>query len=121
MPGPVVVVHGGAGNPSPERTRDEAPFHDALRRAVEAAIAALDGGALAAALAAVELLEDEPLFNAGRGSVPTADGTVEMDAAVMCGRTGRAGAVAAVRTVRHPIALARALLDEPSLVMLASD
>jgi len=114
------VVHGGAGNPAPERIADEAPFHAALEQAVNAAIAALPHGAPAAAVAAVELLEDRPRFNAGRGSVPTTDRTVEMDAALMCGRSGRAGAVAAVRTVRHPVALARAVLERSPYVMLVA-
>ena len=85
-----------------------------------AAAAALTAGAgaLGAAQAAVSRLEDNPVFNAGRGSVLTADGTVEMDAAVMCGRTGRAGAVAAVTTVRHPVALARAVVEETEDVMV---
>src|SRR4051812_27376637 len=64
-------------------------------------------------------MEDNPIFNAGRGSVLTADGRVEMDAALMCGRTGRAGAVAAVTSVRHPVALARAVMEETADVMVA--
>ena len=118
MAEPLVVVHVGAGNAAIE---DEAPFHGALRAAVEAAVAALEGGAVAATVAAVRLLEDAPLFNAGRGSVPTSDGGVEMDAAVMCGRTRRAGAVAAVRTVRNPIALALAVMERSPHVMLVAD
>ena len=114
--GPVVVVHGGAGN---GRVTDEAAVHAALRKVVERAIDALPHGAVAAAVAAVELLEDDPRFNAGRGSVPTSDGHVEMDAAVMCGRSGRAGAVAAVNTVRHPIALARAVTDSEQVLLVA--
>ena len=118
MADPLVVVHGGAGNSG---VADEAPVHEALQAAVEAAIAALGDGAVAAAVAAVELLEDAPLFNAGRGSVTTSDGSVEMDAAVMCGRTRRAGAVAAVRTVRNPIALARAVMERTPHVLLVAD
>lgn len=120
MPGPIVVVHGGAGNPAPERVRDEAPFHAALTDAVEAAIAAVGEGAAAAAVAAVESLEDAPIFNAGRGSVTTTDGTVEMDAALMDGREGRVGAVAAVTRVRHPIALARAVMERSDNVMMVA-
>jgi beta-aspartyl-peptidase (threonine type) len=90
---------------------------------VAAAAAALTAGsdALGAAQAAVSRLEDNPVFNAGRGSVLTADATVEMDAAVMCGRTGRAGAVAAARTVRHPVALARALTEATNDVMVVGE
>jgi L-asparaginase / beta-aspartyl-peptidase len=85
-----------------------------------AAAAALTAGAgaLGAAQAAVSRLEDNPVFNAGRGSVLTSDATVEMDAALMCGRTGGAGAVAAVSTVRHPVALARAVLERTDDVMV---
>jgi beta-aspartyl-peptidase (threonine type) len=81
---------------------------------VLAAAAALTAGsgALGAAQAAVSRLEDAPMFNAGRGSVLTSEARVEMDAAVMCGSSGRAGAVAAVATVRHPVALARSIMEE---------
>jgi isoaspartyl peptidase/L-asparaginase-like protein (Ntn-hydrolase superfamily) len=58
------------------------------------------------------------MFNAGRGSVLTADATVEMDAAIMCGRRGRAGSVAAVTSVRHPVALARAVMEKGEDVMI---
>ena len=86
-----------------------------------AAAAALTAGAgaVGAAQAAVARREDDPRFNAGRGSVLTAEATVEMDAAVMCGRSGRAGAVAAVTTVRHPVALARAVMETTEDVMVA--
>ncbi|MDX6668520.1 MAG: L-asparaginase / beta-aspartyl-peptidase [Solirubrobacteraceae bacterium] len=86
-------------------------------RAGAAALTA-GAGALGAAQAAVSRLEDAPMFNAGRGSVLTADATVEMDAAIVCGHTRRAGAVAAVTTVRHPIALARAVMEATGDVML---
>lgn len=88
-----------------------------------AAAAALTArsGALGAVQAAVARLEDNPVFNAGRGSVLTADATVEMDAAVMCGRTGGAGAVAALTTVRHPVALARAVMEGTGDVMVVGD
>jgi beta-aspartyl-peptidase (threonine type) len=87
---------------------------------VHAAAAALTAGAgaLGAVQAAVSRLEDAPMFNAGRGSVLTADATVEMDAAIMCGRRGLAGSVAAVTTVRHPVALARAVMETTDDVML---
>jgi L-asparaginase / beta-aspartyl-peptidase len=115
---PVIAVHGGAGSPP----RDgEGPYRDALGVAVDAARASIgDGGsALDAALAAVELLEDSPLFNAGRGSVLTGDGVAEMDAAVMWGPDRGAGAVAAVTTVRHPVALARAVMSQTPHVLIA--
>lgn len=116
-----IVVHGGCGNPRGDSLRDEAGYHDALRAAVEVAGTALRRGGLAldAAQAAVESLEDAPQFNAGRGSVLTADGSVEMDAALMSGHDRRAGAVAAVTTPRNPVALARAVMDATPHLMLA--
>ncbi len=114
------MVHGGAGNPSREKLGDEARFHAGLRAAIDAAVARIADGAVAAAIAAVEVLEDDPAFNAGRGSVLTSDGTVEMDAAVMDGRSGLAGAVAAVSDVRHPIALAHAVMERSPHVLLAA-
>jgi L-asparaginase / beta-aspartyl-peptidase len=112
-----VVVHGGAGNPRAGAVGDEAPYHEALREALAAA-RAHPADALAAVEAAVRVLEDAPVFNAGRGSVLTSDGTVEMDAAVMCGRTMRAGAVAAVTTVRNPVSLARGVMEGSDHVLL---
>jgi beta-aspartyl-peptidase (threonine type) len=114
-----VVVHGGAGNPPPERLADESAYHAALREAIEAAVAALPDGAPAAAVAAVESLEDVPLFNAGRGSALNSDGAVEMDAALMW--ADGAGAVAAVRTVRHPIALAKTVMESTPHLLLVAD
>ena len=117
---PTIVVHGGCGTPADNTIADEPSYHAALAEAVEAAECSLTGGgtALDAAQAAVESLEDAPQFNAGRGSVLTADGFVEMDAALMSG--GRAGAVAAVETVRHPVALARAVMEHTPHVMLVA-
>jgi beta-aspartyl-peptidase (threonine type) len=117
---PVIVVHGGCGNPAGGAVRDEAPYHRGLADALEAGWAALaSGGALDAVQAAVESLEDCPLFNAGRGSVLTGDGEVEMDAAVMLGSDGSAGAVAAVTRVRHPVALARIVMEQTPHVLIA--
>jgi isoaspartyl peptidase/L-asparaginase-like protein (Ntn-hydrolase superfamily) len=112
-------VHGGCGNPARGTIEHEEDFHRGLAEAVLAAAAALTAGAgaVGAAQAAVARLEDVPMFNAGRGSVLTADATVEMDAAIMGGRSGRAGAVAALTTVRHPVALARAVMDSTPYVM----
>lgn len=116
-----ILVHGGCGNPTGGAIEHEEDYHRGLNEAVMAAAAALTAGsgALGAVQAAVARLEDLPMFNAGRGSVLTADGTVEMDAAIMDGARGRAGAVAAVTTVRHPIALARAVMESGSDVMRA--
>ena len=101
--------------------RDEEPYHDALRAAAEAGWRILEGGgpALDAVEAAAVALEDDPLFNAGRGAVLNERGEVEHDAALMCGRTGEAGAVAAVSGVRNPVLLARAVMDRTPHVLLA--
>jgi beta-aspartyl-peptidase (threonine type) len=114
---PAVVVHGGAGNPRAGRVEDEAPYHEALLAALAAA-REYPGDALSAVEAAVRTMEDAPVFNAGRGSVLTSEGKVEMDAAIMSGETLRAGAVAVVRTVRNPVSLARALMEGSDHVLL---
>lgn len=120
---PAIALHGGSGTilrrqMTPER---EARYREALlaARSVGWEILLRGGSALDAAEAAARVLEDCPLFNAGRGSVYTARGDHEMDAAVMCGRTLRAGAVAAVKTVRNPITLARSVMEEGRFVFLA--
>lgn len=114
-------MHGGCGNPAAGVVRDEDAYHRALEEALGAGSSVLEGGgsALDAAQAAVESLEDCPLFNAGRGSVLTSEGAVEMDASIMSGADLRAGAVAAVTGVRHPVALARAVMENTSHVLLA--
>jgi L-asparaginase / beta-aspartyl-peptidase len=111
-------MHDVAGASDAER-----PYLDALHRVLDAgaAVLAAGGGALDGVETAVALLEDEPLFNAGRGSVFTADGGIELDAAIMDGRTLAAGAVACVRTVRNPVRLARAILERSPHVLLAGD
>ena len=120
---PVVVVHGGAGHGPKGGEQAAQPHREALADAVEAArdVLAAGGGAVDAAVAAVALLEDSPLFNAGRGAVPNADGGYELDAAVMEGAERRAGAVAAVSGVRNPVLLARAVMDETPHVLLAGE
>lgn len=117
---PVLLVHGGAGNPAAGAQIDEARHHEALRVALEAgwSVLAAGGAALDAAQAAVESLEDCPLFNAGRGAVPTTSGRVELDAAVMDGARGDAGAVAGVACVRHPVALARHVMERTPHVLV---
>lgn len=115
--GATIVVHGGAGRESP----GERPARRAgVLRAVEAGwrVLGAGGGALDAVVAAVALLEDDPAFNAGLGSVLTSEGEVEMDASVMAGDTLAAGAVGAVRGVRNPVHLARAILEEGREVLL---
>jgi beta-aspartyl-peptidase (threonine type) len=117
----VIAVHGGCGNPAAGVVRDEAAYHRGIEDALAAGSAVLEdgGSALDAVLTAVESLEDCALFNAGRGSVLTAEGGVEMDASIMSGADLRAGAVAAVTGVRHPVALARVVMESTPHVLLA--
>lgn len=114
-----LAVHGGAGTIT-VGDADEAPYHAGLSAALVAGETVLRGGgtALDAAIAATIALENEPLFNAGRGAVFTADATHELDAGVMDGESLAAGAVAGVRTVRNPVLLARAVMEESSCVLL---
>ena len=119
------AIHGGAGvieraNLSPEQ---DAAYRAALNRALEAGAAVLSSGgtSLDAVQAAIEIMEDDPLFNAGRGAVFTAAGRNELDAAVMNGSDLRAGAVAGMTSTRHPIAAARAVMDQSPHVMLIGE
>jgi beta-aspartyl-peptidase (threonine type) len=120
-----IVVHGGAGTITRENLTEEreAEYHAALDAALQAGHAILDegGSAMDAVVAAVRILEDEPLFNAGRGAVFTAEGTNELDAAIMDGRTLDAGAVAGVRIFRNPIDLARLVMEESPHVFMVGD
>lgn len=120
-----LAIHGGAGAlPAQPLSRERSQaFHAGLGRAVAAGQAVLegDGCALDAVEAAVTVLEDEPLFNAAHGAVLTLDGTAELDAAIMDGEQLRAGAVAAVRTVRNPVQLARRVLEDSPHVFLVGD
>ena len=116
------AIHGGAGvieraNLSPEQ---DAAYRAALTHALEAGAEVLRNGgeALDAVQAAIQLMEDDPLFNAGRGAVFTAAGRNELDAAVMNGSDLSAGAVAGLTTTRHPIAAARAVMEQSPHVML---
>jgi beta-aspartyl-peptidase (threonine type) len=108
---PALLIHGGAGA-DPALGREELRL--GIRDAVAAGWAVLRerGGAVAAVEAAVGAMEDHPRFNAGRGSVLTADGTVEMDASIMEGDALRNGAVACVTAMRHPVTLARLIMEE---------
>lgn len=120
---PVLLVHGGAGNPRDGKVDDEPTVHDALRDALLAGYELLASGApaLDAVEVAVQALEDCPLFNAGRGSVLNAEGHVEMDAAVMDGASRQPGACAGVVRVRHPVSLARAILEKTPHVLLVGE
>ncbi len=120
----VLVIHGGAGTIRSEilTPRLEADYTAALEEALRVGYAALmsaQGTALDGVEAAVRYLEDCPLFNAARGAVFTHEGNNEMDAAIMDGASGKAGAVTGVTTVRNPVTLARAILEQSPFVMLA--
>ncbi len=117
-----LVIHGGAGtiersNMTPEKERE---YRAGLERALAAGYEILKrgGSSLDAVEAAVRVLEDDPRFNAGRGSVFTSAGTNEMDAAIMDGRTLAAGAVAVLKHVKNPISLARLVMEKSGHVMI---
>jgi beta-aspartyl-peptidase (threonine type) len=116
------MIHGGAGvirrgDLSPEK---EKAYRAKLEEALLAGYKALQNGksGLDAVQAAINLLEDSPLFNAGKGAVFTADGKNELDAAIMEGKTLKAGAVAGLRHVKNPINLARAVMEKSPHVMM---
>jgi beta-aspartyl-peptidase (threonine type) len=117
---PTLVVHAGAGYPRGGIVEDEPSHHAALAEALAAGRELLDADrpALDAAEAAVRSLEDCALFNAGRGSVLTSDGRVEMDAAVMDGSSREAGACAGVTRVRHAVTLARTIMERTHHVLI---
>lgn len=117
-----MVVHGGAGTISrtsmtPERER---AYREKLTEALHAGLGVLQNGgaALDAVEAAVRVLEDSPLFNAGKGAVFTSEGKNELDACIMDGRTLEAGAVGSVTTIRNPISAARAVMEKSDHVLL---
>ena len=118
-----LVIHGGAGAMRPKHgdADHEQRAREGLRAALEAGASILEGGgsALDAVEASVRILEDDPCFNAGRGSVLTSEGCVELDAAIMDGRDRSAGAVAGLRTTRAPISLARRLMEQGPHVFLS--
>ncbi|AMP97646.1 Asparaginase family protein [Pedobacter cryoconitis] len=118
----VMVIHGGAGtitrkNMSPEK---EAAYVAALTKALQTGYEVLKSGktSLDAVEATIHVMEDSPLFNAGKGAVFTHDGKNEMDAAIMDGKTMMAGAVAGVTTIKNPISAARAVMEKSEHVMM---
>ncbi|MBW0007067.1 MAG: isoaspartyl peptidase/L-asparaginase, partial [Sphingomonas sp.] len=120
-----LVIHGGAGS---ERIAHGGPEHEAAARAglsealdAGAAILAKGGSAVDAVEAAARMLEENSCFNAGRGSVLTEQGEVELDAAIMDGRDRQAGAVSGIKTTRAPVSLARRLMEHGPHVFLAGD
>lgn len=118
-----IAVHGGAGDFSRASLtlEREAVVRATLAEALESGrrILATGGSSLDAVVAAVKVMEDSAQFNAGRGSVTTSDGTHEMDASIMDGNDRRAGAVAAVTTVKNPVEAARAVMEKSGHVLLA--
>jgi L-asparaginase / beta-aspartyl-peptidase len=117
-----IAIHGGAGTlpraeMTPERERE---YRQALEIALDAGYAVLEqgGSSLDAVTAAVKQLEDNPLFNAGKGAVLNRAGEAELDASIMDGRSLRAGAIAGVKHVKNPIELARLVMEKSPHVML---
>lgn len=118
-----LAIHGGAGNITPAmmNREQESAYRSALEEALDQGYMVLQqgGSATAAVIAAVSCLENNPLFNAGKGSVFTKKGLHEMDAAVMNGQTLAAGAVAGVRNIRNPVMLAREVMYHSGHVFLS--
>lgn len=119
----IIAVHGGAGADvsRPTLTDDSVrAHHEGLRAALQAGLARLEAGesALDAVQAAVQTLEDNPIFNAGRGASLSLTGRAELDAAIMDGATGNAGAVAGVTRYKNPIHLARLVMEKSPHVFL---
>ena len=120
-----IVIHGGAGtilkqNMTPER---ELQYKDKLEEAIRVGYAILEGGgtSLDAVEQTITILEDSPLFNAGKGAVFTNAETNELDASIMDGKTLNAGASAGTKSVKNPIALARRIMEDSPHVMLAGE
>ncbi len=120
-----IVIHGGAGAISKDKMTPELEqqFRDGLVTSLVGGYDILNSGgsSLDAVQTAVNLMEDNPLFNAGKGAVFTSEGRNELDAAIMDGRTLKAGAVAGVRHIKNPITLARLIMDRLPHVLLAGE
>jgi beta-aspartyl-peptidase (threonine type) len=116
-----IAVHGGAGPDSNYIKQNIPGYENGLRIAITAAQKILEKGgcALDAVEEAVRCLEDDPLFNAGRGSALNNKGEVEMDASIMDGERVKAGAISMVKNVKHPISLARLVMDKTNHVLLS--
>jgi len=117
-----IVIHGGAGNILPEHftKEQEEAYHQKMQEALEAGYSILEkgGNAIDAVVAAIKILEDSPLFNAGKGSVFNNKGQIEMDASLMEGKELKAGAVAGVRRIKNPIEAAKLVMEQTPHVMM---
>jgi L-asparaginase / beta-aspartyl-peptidase len=115
-----IALHGGAGKSPTDQTQ---AVEASLAKALDIGVGVLDKGgtSLDAVEQVIRFLEDDPLFNAGRGAVFNSAGGHELDASIMDGRNKACGAVAAVRTARHPISLARLVMTKTKHVLLTSD
>jgi beta-aspartyl-peptidase (threonine type) len=120
----IFAIHGGAGVIDRDKLTGEVEreVRADLNKALDAGYAILKkkGTSLDAVEAAIRLLEDSPVFNAGRGAAFTRERTIELDASIMCGRTLNAGAVASVTTIKNPIAAARAVMEKSGHVLMVS-
>ena len=118
-----IVVHGGAGVMSGLSEESQQQIHKKIQEAVSRGYSILEegGSSIDAVELAVSILEDSPLFNAGRGSVYTSDEIQEMDASIMEGENRLAGAVASVTTIKNPIKLARKVAEETKHILLVGD
>ncbi len=119
------VIHGGAGTIEKNdlTAERETAYHVGLREALATGhdILQKGGASLDAVEAAIRILEDNPLFNAGKGAVFTSAGTNELDASIMDGQTLKAGAVASIKRIKNPISLARLVMEKSPHVMMAGD
>ncbi len=119
-----IVVHGGAGDEiEPKTPEEQAPYLEALREVLNVGKAVLEGGgsALDAVEATVIALENNPLFNAGKGATFVSDGTHRLDASVMRGEDQGCGVVANTQCVKNPVKAARAVMEKSPLVMICGD
>ncbi|TLM78330.1 isoaspartyl peptidase/L-asparaginase family protein [Microbulbifer harenosus] len=120
-----IAIHGGAGTieKSSMTAEQERAYRAKLEEAINTGYVILEkgGSSLDAVVASINVMEDSPLFNAGKGAVYTYDGTHELDASIMDGRNREAGAVAGVKRIANPINLARMVMEDSPFVMLAGE